>query len=282
MTKQTSDSNQGTFLLGVGAQKAGTSWLHDQLQRRTDCNFGFLKEYHIHDAMTIPEMAHYRDKKGSLFKPRTWLRQRFFKDPNRYYNYFARLLSHAQIKVTGDITPSYCSLRSITLKTILSEFKARQIDVRPVFLMRDPVERILSSMRMKLRKEGRLNPVDEISALKELTRTKPKRIAIRSDYVHTLDALQDAFELDNCFIGFYETIFCKENYTRLCHFLGLDYQEPAWNKKINQSATTSLMPRELIDELRHWQAQTLQGVARHLPNTNLKKIWLTAYPEQSQ
>ena len=52
-----------TFLLGVGAQKAGTSWLHDQLNRRHDADFGFLKEYHIFDAL---ELEHF-----SSFRPRT-------------------------------------------------------------------------------------------------------------------------------------------------------------------------------------------------------------------
>ena len=37
-------ASDATFLLGVGAQKAGTSWLHDQLQLLSDANFGFLKK----------------------------------------------------------------------------------------------------------------------------------------------------------------------------------------------------------------------------------------------
>ena len=45
----------GTFVLGLGAQKAGSSWLHAQLNHRRDAEFGFLKEYHIHDALTLPE-----------------------------------------------------------------------------------------------------------------------------------------------------------------------------------------------------------------------------------
>lgn len=36
-------ASDATFLLGVGAQKAGISWLHDQLQLLSDANFGFLK-----------------------------------------------------------------------------------------------------------------------------------------------------------------------------------------------------------------------------------------------
>ena len=42
------------FLLRIGAQKASTTWLHAQLHRRPDADFGFLKEYHIFDTLTLP------------------------------------------------------------------------------------------------------------------------------------------------------------------------------------------------------------------------------------
>ena len=277
MTESISAAGRGGFLLGVGAQKAGTSWLHQQLQQRRDCNFGFLKEYHIHDAMTVPQLAMYKEKKGSLLKPRTWRRQRFYADPQRYYNYFASLLRRHRIQLTGDITPSYCSLSCSTLQTIKSEFSLRDIAVRPVFLMRDPVERILSSMRMKLRKTGKLNAEAEISTLKELIQKRPERISIRSDYVHTLDSLKSAFGLENCFIGFYETIFGEENYSQLCHFLGIDYQEPQWTNKVNQSISTSDIPLELMREVGSWQASTMAGVQQHLPEAKLSSIWPTAF-----
>ena len=39
------------FILGVGAQKAGTTWLHRQLIKSANFNFGHRKEYHVFDAM---------------------------------------------------------------------------------------------------------------------------------------------------------------------------------------------------------------------------------------
>ena len=60
----------GTFVLGLGAQKAGSSWLHAQLNHRRDAEFGFLKEYHIHDALTLPEAGFSNRRQRSLIKPR--------------------------------------------------------------------------------------------------------------------------------------------------------------------------------------------------------------------
>ena len=52
--------------------------------------------------------------------------------------------------------------------TIKREFTPRGIPVRPVFLMRDPIERVISSQRMKLRKRGQKDPSKEIEALRSL------------------------------------------------------------------------------------------------------------------
>ena len=38
------------FILGLGAQKAGTSWLYNYFNSRDDFFSGFMKEYHIFDA----------------------------------------------------------------------------------------------------------------------------------------------------------------------------------------------------------------------------------------
>ena len=43
------------FILGVGCQKGGTSWLHSQLDKSHHTDFGFLKEYHVFDVLDVPE-----------------------------------------------------------------------------------------------------------------------------------------------------------------------------------------------------------------------------------
>lgn len=51
-----------TFLLGMGAQKSGTTWLHRILTARQDANFGFTKEYHVLDAVYVPECEMFRNR----------------------------------------------------------------------------------------------------------------------------------------------------------------------------------------------------------------------------
>ena len=274
MTGTTDDA--GVFLLGLGAQKAGTSWLHAQLNRRRDADFGFLKEYHIHDALTLPTAGFSGRRGRSLLKPRTWRRQRFLERPERYYAYFSSLLKHPGIRLTGDITPSYSGLSSNTLQAIQRGFAAQDIPVRPVFLMRDPIERIISSLRMHRRKQGLRDSAGEIQALHQLCHERPERINLRSDYGHTLTALQNSFGLKHCFIGTYEQLFYQDCWAELCRFLGVRYQEPKWEQRVNASRTDTDLPEELLKLLGQWQGPTLAAVQFHCPELDLNQLWPTA------
>lgn len=279
MTEQT----PGVFLLGVGAQKAGTSWLHQQLHRRSDADFGFLKEYHVHDALTIPKLERFRHLNVKLQTPRSWLqprswrRQRFFSDPRRYYNYFSWLLRRPRrpgrsVCLTGDITPSYAVLSAETFQSIHNQFQQRGIPVRPVFLLRDPIERIISSQRMKLRKQGQRDAATEVASLRKRV---DKGQGLRSSYSQTLEALDQSFGLEHCFIGLFETLFQQDTYTALCDYLAIAYQEPDWQEKVNASATANLIPDDLLAALGRQQAADFKQVCRALPQLDFNQLWPT-------
>lgn len=283
MTEPTPDG-PGVFLLGVGAQKAGTSWLHQQLHSRRDADFGCLKEYHVHDARTVAELARFRSFKVEVrrpqtwIQPRTWLRQWFIHSPELYTDYFHWLLTRprlreSQIRLTGDITPSYAVLTADTLQEIKSSFEHRDIAVKPVFLMRDPIERIISSQRMKLRKQGLRDLSTEISTLRQRI---SKGRGLRSHYGQTLDALEQAFGLGNCYVGLFETLFKPATYSKLCNYLQIPYQEPAWSKKVNVSATANIIPDDLLAEMGSLQALDLQRAREVLPEADFHQLWPTA------
>lgn len=267
----------GTFVLGLGAQKAGSSWLHAQLNRRRDAEFGFLKEYHIHDALTLPEAGFSNRRQRSLIKPRTWRRQRFIAQPQRYYDYFTSLLRRPGIQLTGDITPSYSALSPLTLQEILANFEQREISVRPVFLMRDPIERIISSQRMQLRKQNQLNHDAEVNALRQLCMERPERVNLRSDYGHTLMALSQIFDPSACFIDLYERLFTPESWQRLCDVLNVPYEEPDWEQQVNVSRTDTSIPDDVMAELGAWQAPTMAAVRQSMGHLDLAQLWPLAH-----
>lgn len=277
-----------TFVLGVGAQKAGTTWLHAYLNARSDANFGFCKEYHLHDARTIERLNAFRPyEEGSwlgrrwreaslLVKPRTRRRLAFYRHPERYYDYFQSLLGRPGIAITGDITPAYGLLSAANLRQIQAEIEARALRLRTIFLMRDPIERIISSVRMNLRKKERLVPEQEIEALQRTVSRRPRGIEARSDYRHTLQALDGAFGLQEVYVGFYESLFREDTIRSLCQYLEIPYIEADFQKRLNVSATTTDIPEEVLMALGTWQSGTWHYCRERFPSVDFDSLWPTA------
>ena len=93
------------FLLGLGAQKAGTAWMHRYLESSPQCDPGFRKEYHVWDAVDLPSGRVARER----IEKQGGDRARFLTDPEHYFDYFTGLLD-GEARLTADITPAYAGL----------------------------------------------------------------------------------------------------------------------------------------------------------------------------
>jgi hypothetical protein len=269
-------ASDATFLLGVGAQKAGTSWLHDQLHRRSDADFGFLKEYHVFDALELERFASFRPKRPTPLKWRTWRRARFIAHPERYFDYFASRLKPTQIRLTGDITPSYAGLSAESYQHIQQAFAQRGVKTRAVFIMRDPVERFLSQQRMQLRKRGLLTPAHEIEHLNKASLKLLKRESPRNDYPATLDALRGGLAESEIFIGLYETLFTAATHRELCRYLGIREQIPDVNQRVNASQATTSVQVEVLQRLGRHFSPLVAAVQKRCPDLAVEQHWATA------
>jgi sulfotransferase family protein len=109
----------GPTFLGIGAQKAGTTWLYRMLKRHPDIGMPEQKELHFWDKHE-PEPAVV----------------------DRYLNSFAGLHGRAR----GEITPSYAILPSERIAAVHRHLP----ELRLLFVMRNPIERAWSQARMEL------------------------------------------------------------------------------------------------------------------------------------
>ena len=205
------------------------------------------------------------------------MHQCFIQDPKRYTDHFSWLLTRprfrgGQSRLTDDITPSYAVLNAETLGEIKTNFEQCGIPVKPVFLMREPLERLISSQRMKLRKQDLRDPASEVETLRHRV---AKGLCLRGDYGQTLDALDEAFGLEHCFIGLFETLFTPEIYTQLCSFLGISFEKPIWAEK-NFSTSSTVIPDDLLATMGHVHANKLRRAIETPPNTDFQTLWLTA------
>ncbi|WP_238368022.1 sulfotransferase [Mesobacterium pallidum] len=240
------------FILGVGGQKCGTTWLHYYLGTHKFVDFGFEKEYHIFDARTLPECEFFLENmvlkvatqmEGGLkgLRDSTHLyRLNFVANPQSYYDYFRSVLNAEGIKITGDITPSYAGLSIDTLRAIRRNFRRRGVEVRPVFLMRDPVYRLQSMVRMHFRDTKR-KPTreDELAAMRKAQDSPGERM--RANYQTTLENLYKVFGRDGVYVELYERLFDTPALDRLGQFLDVTLSEPPVDKEVNVSRTSNVL-----------------------------------------
>ncbi len=260
--------SSGTFLLGVGAQKGGTAWMHRYLESSPQCDPGFRKEYHVWDALDLPSGRVVRER----IERQGGRRAAFLTEPDRYFDYFAGLLAADEIRLTADITPSYAQLSVDRLASVRASFEQRGVRPVSVYLMRDPVERVWSAVRMDARRRGIEHEGAAENRLRKLT--DDDQYARRTRYDATIARLDEAFGPEAVFYGFYERLFDRGTLADLCGFLGIDFHEPDFGRQVNVSPKQD---GELSDETVRAVVQRFApvygAVAARFPDVDLAAIW---------
>lgn len=203
-----------TFLLGLGTQKAASTWLVKYLVKEKGVRFGFAAKYHIWDVAEeqyVPPQFP-QDRKE-------WRRLVMRRFPAYYFHHFARILKDDAVHLTGDLSPSYCSLPQERIAYIVERFERRGIDTKAVFLMRDPVERCISAAAMWRRKSEAAAGLSVEEVL--IRRYNSPNCEARTRYPATLKAAEGALGDGKLHIGIFENMFEEPNLRALTEFLGV-------------------------------------------------------------
>ena len=165
-----------TFVLSLGAQRSGTTWIWELLRNVPEANIGYKKEHHYW----------YNKEKND------WSNE-------DYINYFDNLLIDDK-HITGDITPIYGLCSKKHLQEAKDVIEGAGYNLKVIFVMRDPVQRLISRGRSLYNKKGMA--ILESWILKQ---SKKKLAFKRQDYQKTITKIEDVFEPENIFYGLYET-----------------------------------------------------------------------------
>ncbi|MHA6323502.1 sulfotransferase family protein [Roseivivax sp. CAU 1753] len=274
---------QPTFFLGLGGQKCGSSWVQAYLARAKGSNFGRLGEYQIWEhrlggvfaryAVAAPtRFGHIRARAKTALggaEPAAHLRWRLQQDPTAYFDYFAGLLNKRGVVRTGDITPSYAALPSETLKMIRQGFEARGIATKAIFVMRDPVERLRSHMRMEMEK-GRL-PLSDANDAPLRGFYASAEAEARSRYDRTLEAIEAVFPASDRHIALFEEIFTPEGTRALAEFAGVPVEAEAGARQVNARGKGSKVSEDVRIEIARHYAPVYAAVAERLPQ--VRALW---------
>ncbi len=272
------------FILGVGAQKAGTSWLFDQISKSPNYKSGLTKEYHIFDALHLRKGKFFKNsilenerlaiKRSAPKNDPDIMRGSFLHDPENYFSYFDSLLTPGSC--SADITPTYSGLPREVYAEIREGILKKGIKIKVVFLMREPISRLISSTKMhfRLQEEG----FDRNAFIDKMHRLRVNGMDdIRSQYAECCTNLENVFSKSELFFGFYETMFEPNQITRLANFLELDPEIFDQTQRINVSDADFLLKENEWQELRNHYDDRYQFVKTHFSSTNwaqgIDKIW---------
>ena len=289
-----------TFILGVGAQKGGTTWLHRQLNSNSNIDFGFRKEYHVFDAIeddknhksSKQSKNGFRDrrinkilkehKRGILGRNLGSQRKKaqnlalelaFIDNVEHYFDYFDYLyLKNDHIDAVGDITPNYALLKEKSFTLIREGLETRGFDVKVFFLMRDPVERAWSAARMRQRnmRDDKKATFDQFAFMEKAIKDGPTRY--KSQYERTIHELEQTFKQDQIYYGFYESLFDKTSFQAIQRFLNIPLDTFDASQVFNASPKSSSLPTELNQKLVKRFQPTYDFIAdRH--GESIKELW---------
>jgi hypothetical protein len=254
MIRRGKEAKLPTFL-GIGAPRAGTTWLHANLGEHPEIWLTPIKEVHYFDsrhrgrrnnnyyrrhlrkrARRYLRLQTYRDRwrDGTLLSDLAWDLHFFI--PRRTNRWYQRIFRPGPGQIAGEITPAY----SIIDEGIVREIRELNPDLRVIYLLRDPIDRSWSSAVSELARRRGRSP-GEITD-KQLRRHFARSgHVLRADYVRTFEIWERIFGRDQIFVGFLDEIQQdpRDLLLRLYRFLGISDSEahiPAGvSRKVNAS-----------------------------------------------
>lgn len=276
-----------TLLFCVGATKAGTSWLYDYLAAHDGCHIRTIKELHYFDTIETgmfkrqlrrrtQVVASLQDRMvtagGARMAPLAVKLQDALdwrdvlaeggENPQRYMDYLTK--GHSGDKLIADISPSYGMLPA----TRLQKMAALAPDTRFVFLMRDPVARLWSHIRMLAQRVTKaLDAVPDacFALLEQVLDGAQSGMTERGDYASTVQRLWAAVEPSKLKVMFMEDMLTPQGLARLCGFLGIGYEGAAFDRPVHVGPVLAMSPAQK-DRARALLRPQYEFVARHYPD----------------
>ncbi|MBP7241854.1 hypothetical protein [Amaricoccus sp.] len=261
------------FLLCVGCQKGGTTWLAEYLEGAPGFRLGAQKEMHVLDThffapdwlqgrlrsdrdllAKLPAGAEAEREEVTERIAARELCQGLVGDLDAYARYFRDLAKSAD--VVADMTPNYALLTAAQWRSTRDALERNGLAPRILFLMRDPERRMESAWRMRERNaRGSVAPrsprpvprwrlllrrasgpagAQAASNHPYLAFASNDNLA-RSRYETTIRAIEQVFPAEDIHYAFYENLFRPDTIAAINAFLGLPDRPADFGARVNAS-----------------------------------------------
>lgn len=246
------------FILGIGAMKAGTTWLYSYINSCDRIVCSPLKEIHYFDVVHRPDLFSGRvnknwrdinnvvqgDKIGQHLDDwavRSNLERLYMHyDERAYMNHF-RMRETEVSSHYCEITPSYALLPQQGFQHVKDLMNSEDVKLKVVLLLRDPIERHWSQYRFDRRKSKRHEANCYLPTLRN-----PHWVE-RGLYHLTIERLLRVFSHDELYIEFYEELFKPRVVHKMLEFLEItDMGAPNFEEKVGATKHQENMPIDFI------------------------------------
>jgi hypothetical protein len=279
-----------TLLYCVGATKAGTSWLYRYLHDHPDCAMPAVKEAHYWDTFAADDcasqLAAFRLRLRELRALRAeaeeagrgWqvrnvdrriaemkgLMATLDGDRTGDLGYAAWLLDGREdAAVVADMTPNYATLPDEMIKRMVRLSPATKF----IFLIRDPLDRLWSHIRMQARRQRQSHEVYEKKAnnilYRMLDRGQETHILERGDYPKIIAKLRRVVPAGRLLVQFAEDLFTKNGIAQVCAFLGIAPADTMPQRPVHQGPEVVMLDKlrpkalKMLNEHYEWVARNV-------------------------
>ncbi|EAR52810.1 hypothetical protein OG2516_01249 [Oceanicola granulosus HTCC2516] len=281
---------QPGLLFGVGATKAGTSWLYRALADHPEARLPTVKEAHYWDSFAPEARAHqakvFRRQRAAFARQQAQFaevgnarradnfRQRGEDmdalieviegprdDDSAYRDWLLRDAGGARL--VADLTPAYGLLPEPMLERMLATAE----DAKVIYLVRDPLARLWSHVRMLA--ERRLGEGETLEAKANMILSRIVRqggeqhVTARGDYAATVARLRRVVPRERLMVAFCEEMFTPAGWEAICAFLGLTPAPAALGRRVHEGPRAE-MREDLVAPALDLLGPQYEWVAEHV------------------
>jgi len=237
----------GPDFLCIGAHKAGSTWLYQQLDSHPDFWMPPVKELHYLDQLSRVQRAagpRCRDERDRRFLERL---QSLSAEPGIDLENYGRLFEPKASLLSGDISPNYSTLGNKVIRQVVGYFP----NLKVMFLARDPVERVWSHLSMEVYYR-QIEPFD-VTNIDEVNRNLLRRGMLLRSYPSAVVARWKRYVHPAQFrVYFFDDLQSNPAELRrsILYFLGADPDKPGSRLTADYNSWTKMEKLPLTDKVR--------------------------------
>jgi len=275
--------------LGIGAQKAGTSWLYKMLKKHPDIWLPPIKELHyfdrnkhypspsfLHtdnclDRLNSYEINDIEFKKKLVYNLMKSIELNDINQIKWYLKYFLSTYNDTWYKslfenienLSGEITPAYSFLNIQDIQRIYNI----NPKIKLILILRNPIDRAWSQISFYIR----IKQLPQNITIKEMkTFIDSKEQILRGDYIKIINNWLQIFPKEQIHIGFYDEIMLNpQNFlNKIFSFLNIQnitYEESFLTQRVN-ATKAEIMPIEIKEYLKEIYEEEIRKLSQLIHN----------------